>query len=134
MTQTVGFYCPDCDAKYVRHVCGTGLPCGHKAKRAIYVYAKRYGADGHESVELLGLGLAFRAQGPPEEIEQRIRDPELYANWQPVNRGTRLLFLAAFQARWTSFRVYIYTDKTISYKAKLDGTVEFLEQPKVDRV
>jgi hypothetical protein len=83
---------------------------------------------------LLGLGLAFRAQGPPEEIEQRIRDPELYANWQPVNRGTRLLFLAAFQSRWLSFKSYVYRDRTVNYKAHMDGTVEFFETPKVDRV
>jgi len=133
MTQTIGFYCPDCDAKYGRHVCQYGLPCGHKNKRAIFVCAKRYDASGFESVELVGHGLTFRAQGPPDEIEQRIRDPANYANWRPTNRGVRLHFLAAFQNRWLSFKAYEYTGSTISFKAHMDGTVEFLPQPKVAR-
>lgn len=133
MTQTIGFYCPECDAKYVRNVCEHGLPCKHKSKNAIFVYAKRFGSDKHEIVELVGCGMAFRATGPPDEIEQRIRDPARFADWRPMNRGIRLRFLNAFQNRWESFKSYEYRDSTIRYRANRDGTVEFFDQPKVDR-
>jgi hypothetical protein len=53
VTQTVGFYCPTCNAKYVQYVCDLGLPCGHDPKRAIHVYAKHYSSSGEETVEMI---------------------------------------------------------------------------------
>lgn len=40
MTETVGYYCPECGKKYVRHKCKDSLPCGHGKENAIYVYHK----------------------------------------------------------------------------------------------
>lgn len=54
MTETVGFFCPECASKYVQFVCKTGLPCGHDPDKAIHVYAKRFGQSGSEIVKMTG--------------------------------------------------------------------------------
>lgn len=52
MTQTVGYYCPLCKTKYVKHSCQNGLPCNHPKLNSVFVRAKRYGRGG-EDVRLI---------------------------------------------------------------------------------
>jgi hypothetical protein len=84
MTETLGYYCPTCNVKYVRHACRRvideensvkELPCKHPFEQSRYVYAKRY--KGGERVVLITFkGTRFNASGP--EIESMITtDPDL---------------------------------------------------------
>lgn len=103
MTETVGFYCPKCDAKYVRHKCRDGLPCDHDKDEAIYVYAKKY-KDG-ENVRLENKdGVIFRGDG-----EYFPTDLNFMRRWEEgfipdISKEEFAKFKDAYEKRWMSLK------------------------------
>lgn len=110
MTQTNGYWCDECRAKYVEHTCKNDtLPCGHDFGAAIFVYAKSYGRGG-ETVKIAKLGI-FDLFTKDEDLvgqrwqfkwwirNERTDQEEPLAEW--IKRQDDR-FVRAFCARWHS--------------------------------
>lgn len=110
MTQTNGYWCDECRAKYVEHTCKNDtLPCGHAFDAAIFVYAKRFGSGG-EDVTMEGLG-RFNLFTKDENLvgqrwnfkqwirNERTDKEEPVAEWIKRQEAR---FVRAFCARWFS--------------------------------
>lgn len=110
--QTAGFYCPDCQMKYVRHRCKNDtLPCEHDFKNAVFVYAKHFGKSGSETVEIVGAELNTRVwiskrKNSPFGWElsykiETVKDELWLIDWIKQLPSTK--YVQAFLKRWDSF-------------------------------
>jgi len=50
MTWSHGYFCPNCECRWVKHLCKEYLPCGCgvKTEDAVYIYTKQYAKRGKE--------------------------------------------------------------------------------------
>ena len=50
MTWSHGYFCPNCECRWVKHLCKEHLPCGCgvKTEDAVYIYTKWYARKGME--------------------------------------------------------------------------------------